>query len=176
MEHTAYRIDSRDTIVWFDDGFRRFAEANGQPELPNRVVDTPIWHWIKGPSAMALHRALLYRARRATGPLQLNFRCDSPAERRLMRMTIVPHPAAGLEFRCVTVLATPRAPQALLDSNAVRGDALITLCAWCNRFRANGTWVEAEEALDDPALGLDGQLPGITHGVCDICFDVVAAA
>lgn len=46
---------------------------------------------------------------------------------------------------------------------------LYAQCAWCLRFRFNGSWVvlDAELARD---LGEDGM---ITHGICPTCLETV---
>jgi hypothetical protein len=174
MHPISYGIDSGDTIRSVGGYFDHFAELNGAPGLAGRVLGTPIWDWVSGSGAVALQHALLGRARRADAPLELRFRCDSPAERRLLRMTIVSGADGGLEFRCTAEALESRAIPALLDPHAARGDELITLCAWCNRFAAGGAWVEAEDALDDASLGLDGRLPRVTHGACPRCAELVA--
>jgi hypothetical protein len=42
------------------------------------------------------------------------------------------------------------------------------MCAWCNRLRIRGRWIEAA-----PSSAVRGRL--LTHGICPSCFEEATA-
>jgi hypothetical protein len=50
-------------------------------------------------------------------------------------------------------------------------DALITRCAWCDRYLVGDQWLRKEEVA--AFLRDDGS--GVTHGICPDCFAQVQA-
>jgi hypothetical protein len=51
-----------------------------------------------------------------------------------------------------------------------QGAVWFTVCAWCERVRFGGSWMEAGRAL---ALIEPAHEPQLTHGICPGCFDAV---
>ena len=59
---------------------------------------------------------------------------------------------------------------------AIARDAVwFTMCAWCERIRIRGHWLEQDRAR--PYLPADEAGTGmqLTHGICAECLDVVSA-
>ncbi|MGE0709112.1 MAG: hypothetical protein AB7N76_00460 [Planctomycetota bacterium] len=169
---TAYRLDAKDRIVWFDEGFSRFAAQNGDPDLPNRVLDTPLWDHVDGQGVGSVTMAVLQRARHA-GPLSFPYRCDSPTLRRFMRMTVAPRGDDSLEL-CSTILRTePREPVPIPLGGRDLPGPLLTICAWCRRVQTPGGWLEPEEAIGALDLLTSDVAPRVTHGMCDGCYPAV---
>lgn len=83
---TRYRTDEQDRIAWVDEGFVAFGVQNNLPR-PSEVVGVELWKFIEGERLRHLYRELIGAARRQE-PLELTFRCDSPAERRRMQMRL----------------------------------------------------------------------------------------
>ncbi|MGE0709113.1 MAG: hypothetical protein AB7N76_00465 [Planctomycetota bacterium] len=172
---TTYRIDANDRIVWFDEDFRRFAALNDDPDLPERVLHTSLWDHVEGPGVSSATSAVFDRARRAARPLEFPFRCDAPALRRFMRMTVVPLPDDGLELRSTLLRAEPRDPVPIpLGGRGLPGP-LVTICAWCRKVQTPRGWLEPEEAIATLDLLSSDVAPGVTHGMCSDCYGRAAA-
>jgi hypothetical protein len=170
-EPVVYRINDRDEIVFVNPQWDVFAAANdGERAVSARVLGRSLWDFVSDSGTRQLYRDLLVRAR-TRGPLRFNYRCDSPALRRVMEMELVPAPGGGVEFRSRALTVEPRPPQALLDPGADRGGVLVRVCGWCKKVAVGGTWVEVDRAVT--ALGLleHVPVPSLTHGICGDCLD-----
>ncbi len=162
-----YEIDAAGTIVAVDDGFRELARAHGRPELADGVVGRRLSEFVAGPRPRVLQDALIERVRRSGRPLEVRYRCDSPEMRRFAVLRIEPRPDGGTTFTTWFESVEPRERQPLLDYSRERGDRVVSLCAWCNRFNVGG-WREAEDA--GPRLtSATSPPPRVEHTVCDIC-------
>ena len=160
-----YAIDADGILVAVDDGFRELARAHGHPELPDAAVGRPLTDFVAGSRPRALQRSLVERAHRAGRALELRYRCDAPEERRFGLLRIEARPDGGTEFTTWFESVEERERQPLLDYELPRGDRIVWLCAWCNRFDVGG-WREAEDASQRLTLA---PLPRVEHSVCDIC-------
>jgi hypothetical protein len=95
----SYAIDRDDRIVWTDDGFAALAESHGQPGLPHDAVGRPLTDYVAGSKAKALQHALIAKARgKGREPLELRYRCDSPAMRRYAVLRLEARPDDALVF------------------------------------------------------------------------------
>ncbi len=120
---------------------------------------------------------LIRRVRGAAGAVELPFRCDSPAARREMDIRIVPTLSGRLVvFNTRLRAEEPREFQPLLDASVDRGEDLIEMCGWCDRFFVDGEWVEVEVAAARLKLFQRDELPAISHGICADCSGMLAAA
>lgn len=168
-----YIIDDDDRIISIEGEWEGFASANGAPELTrSRVLGRPIWEFIEGPDTTEVHR-LLFSEVRARGGLDiaLPFRCDGPQVRRDMRMMIGRSGAKGIEIRSQLIRELRRPYSALLDVSVRRSDELLRVCSWCNKVNlAPRKWVEVEHAIRNLRLLEDSPIPGITHGMCEVCL------
>lgn len=90
-----------------------------------------------------------------------------------MRVT----PIADGEVLFVTdTLSIEKRPRvALLDVNVPRSNDLIRVCGWCKKVHDGDCWTEVEEALGRLRLLEYSPLPLMTHGICENCFETVAA-
>lgn len=176
MSDVVYRLDRQHRFVFVNDAWDRFAIANDAPELAgSAVLGKPLMSYIWGLEARHLTHALIERAAAAGAPLSVPFRCDSPGERRRMRM-IVTVDDVGIEFRTRVEAAEERLPAALLDRRIHDREGLLTVCAWCKRARANDAWMEIEAAAEALRLFELPRVPALTHGICDACVVAVTAS
>ena len=53
---------------------------------------------------------------------------------------------------------------------ALPGAVWFTACAWCERIKLGGRWVQGERAL---AAIRDVHALRLTHGICPACFNAV---
>lgn len=166
----SYAIDSAGTILWADDGFAELARSHGQTDLADTAVGRPLTSFIAGDRPRQLQGRLVERARRSDGPLELRYRCDAPALRRHAVLRVEAQPEGGVVFTTWFDGVETCPHQPLLDPRLRRGDDVVRLCAWCNRFEIGG-WREVEEAAGDLALT---DLPRVEHDVCAICEMLLA--
>jgi hypothetical protein len=176
-EALSYAIDEHDHLVRVDEGYYRFAEENGWDEA-GASLGRSLWDYVSGADLRKLQRMLVRRVRDEVGDLELPFRCDGPEVRREMDIRIVARPggrvvlfSARLRSEKERELAQP-----LLDPEAPRGDDLLEMCGWCDRFEVDGEWVEVEEAARRLELFNRPELPALSHGICPDCNQMLLAA
>lgn len=173
----SYAIDEHDHLIKVDDGYYRFAEENGWPEV-GTSLGRSLWDFVAGHEMRTLQRLLIRRVRDEVGDVNLPFRCDGPAVRREMNIRIVARPGG----RVVLFSARLRSeqardlPQLLLDPRTPRSDETLEMCGWCDRFMVAGEWVEVEEAARRLDLFNRSELPVISHGICPDCSGLLLAA
>jgi hypothetical protein len=175
--HSSYSIGPTDRITSVNSAWLRFARENGTPELTAAfVIGKPLWDFITGNEARYLYRLVLERIRMNDTPVILPFRCDSPEIRRDMRLVISPLYEGNVQFDATLVSEEPRPSLALLDPAEPRSDQLLVMCSWCKRARVTeGEWLEPEDAIARLDLFGPPSLPQLSHGICDLCAQVIEA-
>jgi hypothetical protein len=167
VEALSYAIDDQDRLIKLDEGFYRFAEENGWEEVDSSLGRS-LWDFVAGDDVRKLQRMLVRRIRDEVRDVELPFRCDGPEVSREMDVRIV----ADRSGRAVLFSARLRTeeeraePQPLLDPDSPRGDELLPMCAWCDRFEIDGEWVEVEEAARRLELFRRRDLPALDHTIC----------
>jgi hypothetical protein len=173
----SYAINEHDHLIKVDDGYYRFAEANGWHEA-GTSLGRSLWDYVAGHELVKLQRLLVRRIRDEVGDVELPFRCDGPAVRREMDIRIVARPGG----RVVLFSAQLRSeeeweiPQPLLDPEVPRSEETVEMCGWCDRFEVEGEWVEVEEAAKRLQLFNRPELPALAHGICPDCNEMLLAA
>jgi hypothetical protein len=173
----SYAIDDQDRLIKVDGGYYRFAAENGWDGAGASLGRT-LWDFIAGKQTRKIQRMLLRRIRDEVRAVELPFRCDGPDVRREMDIRI----AADKSGRVVLFSARLRSeeerefPQPILDPSIPRGEDLLAMCAWCDRFCINGEWVEVEEAAERLELFRRSEQPQISHGICPDCSEMLLAA
>src|SRR4051812_45946529 len=96
----SYAIDAGDRIVWTDPGFAAMAREHEQAQLADSALGRPLIGFVAGERPRALQRALIARARAlpSAEPLELRYRCDSPAMRRFAVLQMASRPHGGVVF------------------------------------------------------------------------------
>ncbi|MEX2454933.1 MAG: hypothetical protein WD470_09530 [Rhodospirillaceae bacterium] len=169
--------------------WERFARENDAPELLSAsVVGRSVFDFMSGNAVQTelrnVFRTLKTRERERW---LMPFRCDSPGERRNMRLSITPIDGkggvAGFLFQSILLSVETRPPIDLFDFKALSGLMaelrdlpLVRMCSYCQRVNdeehTHGDWQEAERYY---ALGGTSQVR-ISHGICGPCRIVVEAA
>lgn len=167
-----YRVDARNRLFDVDDGWDRFALANGAGHLVSaRVLGTPLLDHICDETLRELTSRLLDRVRDEAVTIELPFRCDAPGCVREMHMRISPGSDGGVTFESVLVRELARPAVALLDAQADRDESFVRICSWCNRGAVGAEWVELDEMIRRLGLFEHTPVPLITHGLCMACAD-----
>jgi hypothetical protein len=121
---------------------------------------------------------LLRRVRGELGSVELPFRCDGPDVRREMDINIAAQAAGRFVVFSARLRSEERREefQPLLASEAPRGEEVLTMCGWCDRFLVDGEWAEVEQAAARLRLFRLSPMPTISHGVCPDCTEMLLAA
>ncbi|HET7040428.1 MAG TPA: hypothetical protein VFI13_00315 [Gemmatimonadales bacterium] len=169
-----YRVDEEGRILAVGQAWDDFARANQAPGLTAReVIGRSIWDAMSDPTTREIYRRLVDRVHEGVPPVRFTFRCDAPARRRLLQMTITAGPDGTTDFETLPISCVDRGPVALLDVAAPRSGELLRMCSWCKRIPLDGDWVEVEEAARRSAIFHGGVPPAITHGICPACEALV---
>jgi hypothetical protein len=175
-QEVVYRVDRDARLTFVNPRWDGFAVSNGAPELLGAaLLGRRVTDFIRGPETQMIYDLIIRRAAGGAS-VTLPYRCDAPAERRRMMLTVAACPPDGIEFRSRLVESEHRDPVRLLEPGWRRDPAmLLTLCSWCNRGRVREQWMEIEDVVS--ALGLfEDDVPQVTHGMCPACVELVTAA
>lgn len=162
-----------------------FALQNNAPELTGRwVINKNLFDFISGPNVrLQLKRSMQDIASGIDLRLDMQFRCDSPRHRRIMRQAILPIRSAGqcegFLFQSVELRSEERPSVDLFDfSERERVAAynselpIVTMCSWCQNVQSQPqsgeNWVNAESysAVEDCSN------VRIAHNICESCYAV----
>jgi hypothetical protein len=177
MGDVIYHLNARDELVFVNQAWSEFAEANGADAMqPTLVLRRSLWDFISDPTTRHIYRALFERIRGQEETIRLSFRCDSPAERRLLDLEMTPLEQGGIQCQVHQVETSSRKPMWLLDPSRPRSEELIRVCSWCKRVGlADEVWLEVEDAVTGLGLFVDQLPPDLTHGICPDCRRVLEA-
>jgi len=166
-----YKIDERDRIVFVNDEWSRFARANDAPELAaNEILNRSLWDFITDDTVREIYRKLIAKAR-ANQTFSFEFRCDAPAERRLLEMTVGLRGDETVQFETRVLRREKRIRQNVFEKDFPRGEGVLKVCSWCSKIDTGGeNWKEVEEAVLKLALFVRKEPPRLSHGMCGACY------
>lgn len=176
-DRVTYRIDRRDVLTAVNDAWAPFARSNEAPQLTD-VLGQSLWDHVSDDTTRQVYRDLLVRVRNGH-EVAFAYRCDAPALRRFMRMTMRQAPDSGVEFESVVERTEPRPPSPLIDGPGTgprSSGVLVRVCSWCRRVHVRETWQEVEVAVERLGLFAGGPAPSLTHGMCEDCYARVMSA
>jgi hypothetical protein len=190
LDGVAYAIDRNERIVAIgESNWNEFATANdGDGVLANDIVGRPLFDFVSGDHIKDAYRRMLTAVLGGERKIaQFRFRCDAPAVRREMRMSVTPLRDAGAVvaalFQSQTVAVEDRPPINLFGLfNRPRRPAvqrtIVTVCSFCHAVSdedaGNGrdrTWVSAETYY---RKGGSSDVD-VSHGICGGCFRRIEA-
>jgi hypothetical protein len=174
LERLTYLVDRQDVIAGVSDAWAPFARENEAPELAD-VLGQSLWDHVSDDTTRQVYRDLLARVRRGH-EVHFSYRCDAPALRRFMRMTMRAAPDHGVMFESVVERTEVRAASPLNGAPAESRGAIVRVCSWCRRVHVKETWQEVEVAVERLGLFAGGPAPALTHGMCEDCYARVMAA
>ncbi len=145
------------------------------------LLGANIFAYVAGEEVAATYRDWMRALQTGREPqITFEYRCDAPALKREMRMTMTAvvdggRPSSVL-FQSLVLSETERPPINLFDAAHMKRQMesdlalpLVTLCSYCHSVKvraANGDWVSAEAYYQK---GGSDQVR-ISHGVCPKCF------
>ncbi len=162
-----------------------FALENNAPKLTGQwVINQNLFNFISGPNVrLQLKRSMQSISSGIDLRLVMQFRCDSPRHRRIMRQSISPIRSSGqcegFLFQSVELRSEERPRVDLFDfSERERAVAygselpIVTMCSWCQRVQSQPQsreiWVNAEKLAEAE----DCSNVRIAHNICESCYAV----
>lgn len=172
-----YDLDADHRIVAVGGSWSAFALENGAPEL---VAPAPIgrsvFAYVADATTSHLYQSIFETVARTGVPVVLPIRCDAPALRRFLELTVERPPGrSGVRVRSTLVRTEAREPLPLLDRTRSLSDQILRMCSWCKVVDVAGRWRSAEEAVATLRLFEREQLPVITHTMCPDCYRRIEA-
>lgn len=161
-----YWLDERDVIVRVNEGFRRFADANGAPGLAIHALGKSVWEQFQGYEVQEIYRAIFEDVRESESASRFEFRCDDSRTRRTMQMEIHPTKGGGLRLRSA-LLAVEANEDAMPLLEAENSTNLVRGCSFCSRIDGP-PWMSARQAAEELRLLANGPFR-MSHGVCPEC-------
>ncbi|HET7695777.1 MAG TPA: hypothetical protein VFK57_08730 [Vicinamibacterales bacterium] len=167
-----YATDGDGRLVFVDEAWCAFAAANDAPEYaaPERLYGRMLLSFISEPTTKLIYVALMQRVVEQRQPVSVPFRCDAPALRRWLELTMTARDDGGIDFVSRQLHSEPRDPPFDFRGAPHGASTLVRMCSWCKNVELSpDTWGTAEEAVR--AFGLFGaaSVPQVTHGICPPC-------
>lgn len=175
-DNIVYRLNRHEEFTYINEAWVTFAVANDAPGLvSDRVLGRSLWDFISDQTTRTLYKEILDQIHAGRSEMTFNFRCDAPASRRRMEMTIIKIPGGEVQFETRIIGEDERISQALLDRNTPRISEVLNICGWCKLVDVGArNWVEIEEAISALCLFERQSLPSLTHGMCEMCFATIS--
>jgi hypothetical protein len=173
-----YRIDSNDIIVSVSQNWESFARDNawGSELSPENVIGHLLWDFIQDIETRHLYEEVFRRVRAGKPTRPIPFRCDSPQERRFLKLLLSPLPDGQIEISSTIIRTERRDPVRLLDESIPRSNEIIRICSMCKKiFATHNKWVEIEEGLVQLRPFEASEMPRLTHGLCPDCYGLIIA-
>ena len=166
VTETGYKLDKQNRITEVSSGWDDFALQNkGEDATSSRVVGTTLREFIVGDATRMWMKALVDSVRASNKEVIKFYRCDSPSEKRFMRMTLLPDEDGSVYVsnKLIRVEKMKRSADFRFEANAT-----LERCSLCNRVLINDAWIEADEIPD--VLNLrDGLHIEVTYSICNKC-------
>lgn len=166
----SYDLDRHLVITGLGPGWDEFALENGAAEL---IAPAPVGHplmmYVSDATTVHLYELLFSRVASERRQVSFPIRCDGPAIRRYLTVTISPRAGAGFRVSTALVRAETRPPVQLLASSLPRRRDQLVVCGWCKKAKVGEQWAELEHAVELLGVFEDRVPPEITHGICTTC-------
>lgn len=166
-----YVLDTDNLIAQVGGDWDGFARRNDAPELCGAsVVGRPVLDFISGKVTRTYLLKLLDRVSAEGVPIELDYRCDSPATRRFMRMRISCREGGGVLFQNRMLREESRAVAVHFYRPAERIRGSFVRCSMCNHIQVEGGWGEAESLLSLRELRKG---VAVIYGICQECMQKI---
>lgn len=168
----SYRIDLNNRVVSVSSQWLSFARENQATQLTEAAVSHhPLDQFIADAETRHIYQLILDKVRQTGCPVTVPFRCDGPSVRRFMELTVIPLANGDIEFESRLIREEKREEVPLFDPAVARSEELVVVCSWCKQVKANGRWVEVEDAVRMLGLFDAARMPRISHGICPQCLE-----
>lgn len=134
------------------------------------VIGRLLWDFVHGGATQRIYDAMLYHARRTGRKIAFNYRGDSPASLRYMRMVLIPGDSGTVRLRSEVLHDQPRQREVYFTHVAYTRHPELMQCGLCQKLEHNGRWHTVEETLLHTDA-IDELMPTeVGDTVCDGCL------
>lgn len=163
-----YFLNADDEIIQVGKGWDDFALDNDAPELSGLgVIGRPLLDFVSGNVTRLFVLAILQVARTSNQAIELEYRCDSPKERRYMRMRLSMLESGMLRVVHQTLRTEPRAKDIYIYRAPQRTRDTPVRCSMCNLVMQQNSWIDPER-LNPCSLQNKNELL-VIYGICPEC-------
>jgi|CXWL01.1.fsa_nt_gi hypothetical protein len=163
-----YVLNEHDEIIQVGQGWDEFAHDNDAPELMgSNIIGRPLLDFVSGNVTRQFVLALLHVARANHRSIELDYRCDSPKERRYMRMRLERLEREGLRVIHDTLRTEPRGQAIYIYRAAQRSRDTPVRCSMCNLVMQKDRWIDPE--LVHSCTLADTTELLVIYGICPSC-------
>jgi hypothetical protein len=168
-------LDRERRITEVNDAWEAFASSNGAPDLlRHRVLGAQVRSYVSGDLTRRYIDSLVDATLERVGRVDLPYRCDSPGERRYMRMEVAHEGGGVVRVSHHLLRSEPRHRPVLFVRDLKRSGQSRLRCSMCNLVACGEQWREAEFAgfpLHDGHL----VVARVLYGICPRCAGALAA-
>lgn len=140
------------------------------------VLGRSVWDFVHGGATRRLYDALLHHVRTTGRKASFNYRGDSPATIRYMKMSLMPEPRGDVRFRSELLHEQSRQRAVYFTHAGPNRYPALMQCGLCNRIEYHGRWYTLAQALAYTDA-IDELLPTeVGDTVCDNCITKIELA
>ncbi|MBF0217981.1 MAG: hypothetical protein HQL49_00415 [Gammaproteobacteria bacterium] len=167
-DRVEFNLNEQNIIVSVGGEWDQFALANNAPELVGeQVIGLSVLDFVSGNVTRQFLQSLLQLVRSGSRPIELEYRCDSPLEKRFMKMHVSLTLSGQVRFINSTLRIEHRDQACHISKSVQRGKNTNIRCSICNLIKSSHDWLEPEKisAFNTQAhTGLQ-----VVYGICDSC-------
>jgi len=166
-----YVVDGQDKVVSVNEAWDKFALSNDAPGLMSEWVVGRDWrNFVMGDATRMYMEAMLSAARIVGKRVGHSYRCDSPHEKRYVKLTVDPLPNDEVRFRHHTTKVLPQkyVLNFVVPTEPKPHTKKTKRCSMCNRIEHQKQWLETEEAVE-AGFFKNGATVEVYYGICTRC-------
>ena len=140
-------------------------QNNGDEIVSTCVVGRKLGEFISGDDTCEWILFLIDYARRTNKELTRVYRCDSPDEKRLMRMKIKPEENGRIIVSSILMRSSKMKRRVDFMFHSA---AKTQRCSICNKIKVQESWIEPDDAVVLKILDVQNPLR-VVYAVCPLC-------
>lgn len=169
-----FSLNNQNEIVAVGREWDQFALENNAPELVgDKVIGRLVFDFVSGHVTRQFLLAILELVRSGSQPIELEYRCDSPYERRFMKMHVSLMQSGQVCLINSTMRIEKRTQECFITKAVHRSKNTTIRCSMCNLLKCQQEWVEPEHLM-----ALHKHAPSefiVVYGICKSCSDQLQA-
>lgn len=163
-----FSLNDQNEIVAVGKEWDQFALKNNAPELVGgKVIGRHVLDFVSGNVTRQFLLAILELVRSGSQPIELDYRCDSPYERRFMKMSVSLMKSGQVCFINSTLRVETRTQECFISKAVQRSKNTSIRCSMCNLVQYSQDWVEPEQLLTTHKQTHSELL--VIYGICESC-------
>ena len=168
-----FRININDNIIFINDDWSKAVALNNACGIfGDKTLHQNFWDFFDDISIEYLYRKLLFRVRQGH-EVKFNLRCDYADSVQLLELHITLQSRNEVLFEVRVIEKDFYSSQSSFEESAAQTEELLVVCSWCDRVNIkNESWQEIEQAVNTLKLFESRNLPRISHGMCNDCYNL----